>query len=131
MRPQELQLNRIAQGLVDEDTGLRWFATASTEERIRVLQYLAHMAHQAQPRSEDVSVAIARSGLRPTFTACVMLQSSDRPTQVLSRIAVLPEAEQVKSFRLLMALFSVADTRRRETHCKNGCTHEWHNLGAL
>ncbi|MGW3669229.1 DUF5958 family protein [Streptomyces sp. NPDC005141] len=28
----------------------------------------------------------------------------------------------------LVALFSVADTRRRTLHCAGGCGHEWHNL---
>ncbi|MER8115416.1 DUF5958 family protein [Streptomyces sp. NPDC094031] len=27
-----------------------------------------------------------------------------------------------------MALFGVADTRRRKPYCAGGCTHEWHNL---
>ncbi|MET9412450.1 DUF5958 family protein [Streptomyces sp. NPDC002935] len=40
----------------------------------------------------------------------------------------LPAYELTKSFRLLVALFSIADTRRRTLHCAGGCGHEWHNL---
>ncbi|MFE2517586.1 DUF5958 family protein, partial [Streptomyces mirabilis] len=36
--------------------------------------------------------------------------------------------ELTKSFRLLVALFSIADTRRRTLYCVGGCGHEWHNL---
>ncbi|WP_274506119.1 DUF5958 family protein [Streptomyces murinus] len=43
-------------------------------------------------------------------------------------MATLPVHELTKSFRLLVALFGVADTRRRELYCAGGCTHAWHNL---
>jgi hypothetical protein len=131
MRPNELQLNRIAQGLVPEELGLRWFGGLAAAERVAVLQDLAYITHQSHPKLEEVPLAIVRSGLKPTFTPCVMLQNADRPTSALSRIASLPEPEHAKSFRLLLALFSIADARRRDTQCKDGCTHEWHNLGAL
>jgi hypothetical protein len=131
MRESELQLNRIAQGIVSLDAGLQWFGALSSSEQGNVLNNLAHMTHQAHPRTEELAPAILRSGLKETFTPCVVLQTSDRPTQALSRIAALPESEHLKSFRLLMALFSIADARRRESECKDGCTHEWHNLAAL
>lgn len=131
MWPNELQLNRIAQGLVPEDSGLRWFGGLIAAERVAVLKDLAYITHQSHPKLEEVPSAIVRSGLKSTFTPCVMLQNADRPTSALSRIASLPEPEHAKSFRLLLALFSIADARRRETQCKDGCIHEWHNLGAL
>ncbi|GAA2467337.1 hypothetical protein GCM10023100_19350 [Actinocorallia cavernae] len=43
-------------------------------------------------------------------------------------MAALPVHELTKSFRLLVALFGVADTRRRELYCAGGCAHAWHNL---
>ncbi|MCX4834386.1 DUF5958 family protein [Streptomyces sp. NBC_01016] len=36
--------------------------------------------------------------------------------------------EHVKAFRVLVSVFSVADTRRRRTYCKGTCGHTWHNL---
>jgi len=36
----------------------------------------------------------------------------------------------VKAFRLLVALLGVADKRRRERFCADGCTHAWHRLAA-
>ena len=131
MRPNELQLNRIAQGLLAEDVGLRWFEGLSAEERIAVLRDLVHITAQSHPNGEEVPLAIAKSGLKPTFTPCVMLRTAEQPGRALSRIASLSAPEHTKSFRLLLALFSIADTRRRETQCKDGCTHEWHNLAAL
>ncbi|WP_256356042.1 DUF5958 family protein [Streptomyces sp. PKU-EA00015] len=29
---------------------------------------------------------------------------------------------------MLVALFGIADTRRRALNCTGGCGHEWHNL---
>ncbi|MDX3531055.1 DUF5958 family protein [Streptomyces sp. ID05-39B] len=40
----------------------------------------------------------------------------------------LPAYELTKSFRLLVALFTIADTRRRTLYCAGGCGHAWHNL---
>jgi hypothetical protein len=131
MRPSQLQLNRIARGLLTEDSGLRWFEELPAAERATVLRELAYITAQSNPKREEVPLAIAKSGLKPTFTPCVMLRNEERPNRCLSPIAALPEPEQSKSFRLLLALFSIADTRRRETQCKDGCTHEWHNLAAL
>ncbi|MGM9380717.1 DUF5958 family protein [Streptomyces antibioticus] len=44
--------------------------------------------------------------------------------------ASLPADEHVKAFRVLVSVFTVADTRRRETYCKGTCGHAWHNLPA-
>ncbi|WP_327189671.1 DUF5958 family protein [Streptomyces xinghaiensis] len=46
------------------------------------------------------------------------------------RARYLPAYELTKSFRLLIALFSIADTRRRTLYCAGGCSHAWHNLSA-
>ncbi|MEV8037473.1 DUF5958 family protein [Streptomyces sp. NPDC086182] len=44
--------------------------------------------------------------------------------------AGLPSAEHVKAFRVVVSVFAVADTRRRETYRKGACGHAWHNLPA-
>ncbi|MEU6896019.1 DUF5958 family protein [Streptomyces sp. NPDC046557] len=38
--------------------------------------------------------------------------------------------QAAKAFRVLVSVFAVADTRRRETSCKGTCGHPWHNLSA-
>ena len=40
----------------------------------------------------------------------------------------LTETELRKSFIIMLSIFKIADTYRRETECKNACNHEWHNL---
>ncbi|MFJ5141307.1 DUF5958 family protein [Streptomyces sp. NPDC088707] len=79
---------------------------------------------QARARQDDAPESIARSGIRPTHTPAVMLM------KWRFGMAQLPAYELTKSFRLLVALFSIADTRRRALYCVEGCGHEWHNLSA-
>ncbi|MGW2444973.1 DUF5958 family protein [Streptomyces sp. NPDC001675] len=77
---------------------------------------------QARAREEDVPESIARSGIRPTHTSAAML------TKWRFGMEGLPAHELTKSFCLLVALFSIADTRRRALHCADGCGQAWHNL---
>lgn len=67
---------------------------------------------------------VARSGVKPWASPSVMI-SMDPPRY---GFATLPAAEHVKAFRVLVSVFSVADTRRGQTHCKGTCGHAWHNL---
>jgi hypothetical protein len=69
----ELQLNRIAQGLISVSDGNAWFEALSATERREVLSKLALICTQSHPRADEVLPAIARAGLKPTFTPCVML----------------------------------------------------------
>src|SRR3954467_1455197 len=120
----ELQLNRIAQGFVLEAEGCSWFESLQPEARVQALQVLANICQQSHPLPEEASQAVERSGLKATFTPCVLLKLAVRPEHTFHRIIALPQSEQVRSFRLLMSLFAIADSRRRESHCKQGCTHE-------
>ena len=124
----ELQLNRIAQGVVRESEGVLWFESLLSEQRMQVLCTLAQFCSQSHPLRDDVAVAIARAQLKPTATPCVLLKKAITPEKALHKIIRLPESEQLKSFRLMMALLSISDARRRAVDCKDGCSHEWHNL---
>ncbi|MET7897689.1 DUF5958 family protein [Streptomyces mirabilis] len=67
---------------------------------------------------------MARSVLRPTYMPTVML------TRWRLNTADLPSYDRARALRLLVALFAIADTRRRERYCVGGCSHEWHQLAA-
>jgi len=131
MNSYELMINRLAQGLIPIDDGIDWFKEMGTMRRGYVLEALAMCCGQAHPLPSEVEPAIAAAGLKPTFTPCVMLKKATLPARALSRIVRLPSDENEKAFRVLLALFSIADKRRRETACKDGCYHEWHNLDRL
>ncbi len=121
-------LNRVAQGRLPFADAVRWFESLPETEQAGWLSTVAFMCHQAHPQREEIDVAIALGELKPTFTPCVMLQAAVQPEHALDRIAALPPNEHQKAFRLVFALYCIADTRRRESDCRGGCSHAWHNF---
>ncbi|WP_406114679.1 DUF5958 family protein [Kitasatospora purpeofusca] len=119
-------VNEVAQGLRTLEEGTAWFSLLPQAERTAVLQEVAGYAMQAHITAADGSAGVARSGVKPTANASVMI-CMDPPRY---GFAGLPAEEHVKAFRVLVSAFSVADTRRRQTYCQGGCGHSWHNLPA-
>ncbi|WP_257585540.1 MULTISPECIES: DUF5958 family protein [unclassified Streptomyces] len=123
MYAHEVIVNELAQGLRPTAEGIEWFESLPEDDRRRVLRSLALFCAQARARQDDVPESITRSGIRPTHTPAVML------TKWRFGMDSLPAHELTGSFRLLVALLTIADTRRRALYCAAGCTHEWHDLG--
>ncbi|MFG2711997.1 DUF5958 family protein [Streptomyces goshikiensis] len=74
----------------------------------------------------DAAESSRRAGLRPRYTPAVLI-SRGRIDQQLGKIAGLtPLDERRKAFRLLIAVLTIADARRRERFCSDGCGHWWH-----
>jgi hypothetical protein len=121
-------LNRVAQGRLPFADAVRWFESLPESEHPGWLKTIALMCHQSHPLHEEIDRAITLAQLKPTFTPCVMIRTGEMPEHVLNRVADLPADERQKAFRLMFALYCIADTRRRQTQCKNGCSHEWHNF---
>ena len=124
-------LNRVAQGRLPFADAVRWFKSLPETEQPGWLEIIAFMCHQSHPQHEEIDPAIELAELKPTLTPCVMVRSAARPEHALERIAELPVDERQKAFRLMFALYCIADTRRRQTQCKNGCSHEWHNFDTV
>ncbi|MGA4979287.1 DUF5958 family protein [Streptomyces cinereoruber] len=116
--------NEIAQGLRTLNAGVSWFSDLAPTRQQMVLQEVAGYAMQAHIRAADGRAGVARSGVKPTANPSVMI-CMDPPRY---GFAGLPSAEYVKAFRVLVSVFAVADTRRRERYCKGACGHAWHNL---
>ncbi|MFE7216436.1 DUF5958 family protein [Streptomyces sp. NPDC001698] len=65
---------------------------------------------------------------KPTHTPSVLV-TRGRIDEQLGKVAGLtPPHERVKAFRLLVQILGLADARRRERFCADGCRHEWHQL---
>jgi len=128
MSPTLLKLNQMAQGLLPWDSGVSWFIGLPSSDKKSVQRDLGFIAKQAHPRADEVDPAIAIAGLKRTFTPCVLVYKASSPEKAFHKIVSLPEAEWEKSFRLLVALLSIADVRRRAMQCAQGCSHEWHHL---
>ncbi|MFJ8436961.1 DUF5958 family protein [Kitasatospora sp. NPDC094019] len=123
-RAAERIVNEVAQGLRTLDEGAAWFTLLSPVERRAVLDQVGGYAMQAHITAEDGRAGVARSGVKPTANPSVMI-CLDPPRHGFT---ALPAEEHIKAFRVLVSVFSVADTRRRRTHCQGGCGHAWHNL---
>nr|WSW49673.1 DUF5958 family protein [Streptomyces sp. NBC_01001] len=115
----ELVVNEIAQELRTLDDGVAWFSGLSPAGQREVLQQVSGYAMQAHITAADGRAGVARSGVKPTANPSVMI-CMDPPRYGFSDF---PADENVKAFRVLVSVFAVADTRRRQTHCKNACGH--------
>ncbi|MFG2954695.1 DUF5958 family protein [Streptomyces sp. NPDC048291] len=110
------------QGLRPVTDGAARFARRPEDEQRLVVRALVQFCVQARATETDVPEAIARSGIRPTYTPAVML------TRWRLNMAQLPAYDLPRAFRLLVALLAVADTRRRARDCVERCHHAWHHL---
>ncbi|MFB7371929.1 DUF5958 family protein [Streptomyces sp. NPDC056222] len=123
-RETERVVNEVAQGVRTLDDGASWFSGLSPAGRQEVLREVGGYAMQAHITAADGRAGVARSGVKPTANPSVMI-CMEPPRY---GFAGLPADEHLKAFRVLVSVFIVADTRRRETRCKDTCTHPWHNL---
>jgi len=130
MNERDVLLNEVAQGLRPISQGIAWFDGLGQEEQAQTLRFLVHHCTQARALAEDGPESIRRAGLRPTHTPAVLI-SRGRIDEQLGKIAGLaPLDERRKAFRLLIAVLTIADARRRERFCSTGCSHWWHRLSA-
>lgn len=121
----EIAINQIQQELISQQDAKNWFLSFPTEAQQDILQRLSYMALQAGTRETDVSLAIAQSKLRPTYTPCVLL-SKGRLKEQMTKLLKLPVSEFIKIFFLLISLLAIADARRYSKYCQDGCSHWWH-----
>lgn len=117
----DVYLNQVAQCIKPLKEAIEWFANLAEEAQLLVLRQLVFFSLQSGAIGKDVKDAIFLSGLKPTFTPCQLLIKvlNDEPNgsmmlkATLAKVVNLPSSERVKSFRLLIALFEVADRRKR------------------
>ncbi|GAA1287774.1 hypothetical protein Psi02_70320 [Planotetraspora silvatica] len=129
MYEREVVLNELAQGLRPMSWGVEWFEGLTAEEQSVALWDLSGYCMQAGATVEDGPASVRLAGLRPTHTPAVLITRGRLMMEQLVKIINLPQDERVKAFRLLVALLAIADQRRRERHCADGCSHAWHQLG--
>ena len=106
-----IKINKFGQGLISWDLLLDNFDTLEVVAKKNYLKELNVLIAQSKPKIEDIEVVIQESGLKKTYTPCVLL-SKGVSGAVLDKIAELPEQELGKSIRLLLSLFKQAYKRR-------------------
>lgn len=127
MNEHELMINKLAQGLVPREEGQAWFRAATPDCRVQIMRALDYCLFQAHPTPAEIQEGIDLSGLKDTYSPCVVAVKKPlgEARQTILRMVGL---DQQRGFELWLSVFSVADKRRRESDCKVGCSHEWHNL---
>ncbi|MEU3317125.1 DUF5958 family protein [Streptomyces sp. NPDC006662] len=121
-------VQRVGSGAAPDGTGHRLVRRTPRRGAGRSPALLSHYCIQARATSDDGPEAIRRASLRATHTPAVLI-TRGRINEQLGRIASLaPLDERRKAFRLLISVLAVADDRRRQRFCSDGCGHEWHRL---
>jgi hypothetical protein len=120
----EILLNRLRQNPSIVADGEQWFDSLGAAKQHVVLQILAHMAIQSGATANDVERAIQLAKLKPTFTPCVVFLRNDMRIACAKALG-LPTGEFQRLFRLLLAIYALADERRLLT-CGQSCEHWWH-----
>ncbi|MCU0353635.1 MAG: DUF5958 family protein [Cytophagales bacterium] len=127
MSESEILLNQIAQDKRTLEEGIEWFDNLSDELQNSALDNLLFFTMQAFPSQESIDRALQDIPTEENTTPAVIYKKNTLTT-ALQKIQKLPKTERKNAFVVTLSIFRAADTHRRETHCKNGCQHEWHNL---
>lgn len=120
-------INKIAQNVISIENGIIWFDTLTDKEKKSALLLTKFFIEQSRPNGAVIDAAIQEIPLKPTMTPVVLLKKKSLKV-ALSKILALPKTEYKKAFISLITIFKAGDIYRRNTSCKDRCTHEWHNL---
>lgn len=82
---------------------------------------------QSHPSNELIVKAIESAPIKKTMTPVVLFKTQNFK-EAINKIVDLPDSELRKSIVIMLSIFKTADTHRRVTYCKNGCSHYWHNI---
>lgn len=127
MQDFSILINLFAQDKIKLETIVNSFNEMSLDEKRSELSWLRMYIEQSHPTKETIEEAIINMPIKRTMTPIVILETNEfKPA--LWKICELPEDELEKAITTLSTLFRFSDTKRRQTFCKNGCNHEWHNI---
>ena len=135
MNKQELLINKTPQDKIDFKLGLQSLledADYNFENLFTTLRYyiINAIPNKTDYSSEAYQRALNTIPLKPTYTPIVILKTY--PTKIaFQKLANLPADENKKTITSLLWIFKITDTERRNTECKNGCGHFWHELDEL
>lgn len=132
MSQKELIINKVAQDKIDFNLGVQLLLEDPEYDFEVLFTTLKNYIFNAIPEkthynTETYQNALNTIPLKSTYTPIVILKTF--PTKIaFYRLAELPEKENIKVVTSLLWIFKVTDTERRNTECKNGCGHFWHEF---
>lgn len=125
-------MNKIAQDKIDFEIGCQSILNDQNIDFQTILAQLRNYIFNSIPNktnynSETYQNAINTIPLKQTFTPIVILKTF--PTKIaFNKLEELPVSEQHKAIISLLWIYKETDSQRRNTECKNGCEHKWHNI---
>jgi transcription initiation factor IIE alpha subunit len=108
----EILINKFGQNLVKIDHLNKEFDTLSLLEKREYLHELIFFILQSKVSNSDIDLAIIKSGLKPTFTPCVLLKKRGVNNNSLLSILNLPDNELNKVLYLFLNLFQIGYEKR-------------------
>ena len=117
-------LNKYGQELINSKIIIDYFSSLELTEKKTYLKEIVELIIQSKPKEKDVKTAIEKSGLKTTYTPCVLLIKGVT-NHNLQRIVELPDSEMNKSLKLLLSLFKVSYWRRFNLE-KNDVNKWWY-----
>lgn len=124
----DLLFNKIAQSEEPVQKAIDYYDASNSLKRIEITNRLLFFLRQASPSKESINEGIIRSNIKRTYTPVVIFQKNTLNNAIRKIKSLSSEKDLRVSFIIMLHIFKVADTERRNTFCKNGCTHYWHNL---
>jgi hypothetical protein len=128
----EKQINLIAQNRIEFNEGVKLILSNSEFDFKKTFESLKFFIFNSIPEknnynSASYQKAILSIPLKQTFTPIVILTKFSTKIAFI-KLSELPESEYEKIIISLLWIFKITDTERRETECKNGCGHDWHEI---
>jgi len=123
----EININKYAQNKLTDSEIMDWFDHFDLSAQKEVRDKLIMFMQQSHPTEELISKAIQNAQIKDTMTPVVLFKTQTFKNAI-NKIENLPDSELRKSFVIMLSIFKIADTYRRETDCNNGCSHFWHNI---
>ncbi|WP_199141769.1 DUF5958 family protein [Pedobacter sp. ASV12] len=109
---QEILINKYGQGLISIDEIVALLQKNNEKDKHNALSEIVNLIIQTKVTEEDIDQAIVESGLKRTYTPSVLLATKGVANHNLQKIIELPEGEQHKVLKLMLALFKIAYKRR-------------------
>lgn len=128
----EKQINLIAQNKTEFDEGQELILKNSEFDFNETFEILKNYIFNAIPNKSDYNSdsyqkAIVSIPIKQSFTPIIILNKFSTKN-ASKKLSELSESEYEKIVISLLWIFKITDTERRETECKNGCAHYWHNI---
>ncbi|MTH16502.1 DUF5958 family protein [Flavobacterium sp. LC2016-01] len=131
MKKSEKIINKIAQDQLEFNAGLELLLEGDynfKELFATLYNYIFNsIPNKTDYNSEAYQTAINTIPLKSTYTPIVILKTFP-PKIAFQKLALLPMEENKKTITALLWIFKITDTERRDTECKNGCGHYWHEI---